>query len=369
MPESKKRKKNYYKVISNKRSRNSEELRPGMQGYVITYNNFKERRNTVHEAYRILNEYADIKYGPENPVKAEDDDDNNEINLETALQKEVSDIKKANAKGAPRRFENVSTKAKNVIFIKTNIPEIPELLDEIYADLLSTQIKKTKYCLRFLPVVCTCYAKTDNIIKCTKQCVESVFVEQFQHKIIRFCIVWKTRCNNSVKRDDVLPPILDYIYSKKEHVTDYNDPEIVMNIDVIGNICCIGFLRNYVKFKKYNIDLIVQTTEVVAEEKNVGITDDKETADSDVEKDELESKEPEKEKVEIDKDNIIVEASENIEECSTGHYYSGDDGESVKDDTCINEIEMQENKVQDAVLDDPSLACENDNNADIDKTA
>jgi len=85
-------------------------------------------------------------------------------------------------------------------------------------------------------------------------------VDQKEHQVLHFCIVWKTRCNNSLKRDDILPPLCDYIFSKVEHITDYNNPELVVNIEVTGNMCCIGLLKNFFKFKKYNIDLLVQNT-------------------------------------------------------------------------------------------------------------
>jgi len=309
MPETKKRKKNYYITSKNKRPRTSDVLKPGKQGFVVTCSDPRERKDTVMEAYRILNEYADKKYGPENIVQNNEDEE--DLNIEDALQKEVSDIRTANSKGAERRFQNLPTKSKSVIFINANIEDSPSiLLDEIYLDLIDTQIKRTKHCLRFLPVVCTCYAKTDEIIKFVKQTIEPVFVEQKEHEIIKFSIVWKTRCNNSVKRDDVLPPILDFIFSKVEHVTDYNNPEIVVNIDIIGNICCIGLLKNFVKFKKYNIDLVVLTCEKDVEEsidkdgEESIDKDGKESIDKDgeksIDKDEEESIDKDGEKVVLD---------------------------------------------------------------------
>lgn len=257
MPDSKKRKKKSYYIVS-KRPRHMENLRPGKHGFVVTCMDIRHRKNTITEVYSILNEYADRLYGPEDIISTKDDEEEGEENLEDALQKEVSDIKTANSKGAVRRFQNLPTKGKNVIFISTTLEDPTFLLNEIYNDLITTQIKKTKYCLRFLPVIATCYAKTDEIIKTVKQIIEPIFVEQEEHEVKKFCVVWKTRCNNAVKRDDVLPPILDFIFSKVEHKTDYNNPEIAVNIDVIGNTCCIGLLHNFVKFRKYNIDMVVE---------------------------------------------------------------------------------------------------------------
>ena len=61
MSEAKKRKKAYY-VNSSKRS--CHHLDAGMKGFLLTCNNTEKR--AVQEAYNILNEYADLLYGPEN---------------------------------------------------------------------------------------------------------------------------------------------------------------------------------------------------------------------------------------------------------------------------------------------------------------
>jgi len=254
-----KRKKSYYKQANGKKSRRSNELKPGCQGFLITCNNGEiNSRKALLEAYSILNEYADIKYGPEKPIKEMGEDDDGEDNLEDALKKEVSGIKDSNAKGASRRFQRLASKIKNVFFIQTDLEDPADLLDNIFSDLISTQIRKTKFCLRFLPVIRTCYAKDENIIKSVKEIVKPIFVEQEKRELIRFCITWKVTCNNTIKRDDVLPELVTYIYSEAEHITDYVDPDVVINIHVIGNVCCIGLLRNYLRFKKYNIDSIVQ---------------------------------------------------------------------------------------------------------------
>ena len=57
---SQKRKKNYYVQRAHKRGRYV--LEPGLKGFLITCNN--REKEAVAEAYRLLNEYADLLYGP-----------------------------------------------------------------------------------------------------------------------------------------------------------------------------------------------------------------------------------------------------------------------------------------------------------------
>ncbi|XP_057295850.1 THUMP domain-containing protein 1-like [Hydractinia symbiolongicarpus] len=261
MSDLKRKGKAFYKGYSKKR-RWKEELRPGLAGVLITCDG--RERNAVAEAYRLLNEYADAKYGPEKHAE-EDSDDSNELDIEEALKKEVADIKESNKMGTERRFQTVENKAKNVIFIRTASTINPfELVHNIFNDILCSEVRKSKFCLRFLPVLKTCYAKVDEIVKASKPIIEEYF-----HSIsdpFTYCIMWKTRCNNQIKRDDVILRLVDVICEKEcGHETEYKHPDVILNIDIIGNICCLGILRNYQKFRKYNLDMLLKET-VVADE-------------------------------------------------------------------------------------------------------
>ena len=60
--ESKKRKKSYYvKCSLNKKFKGVSHLKEGIRGFFITCNKYE--KETVREAYNILNEYADKLYG------------------------------------------------------------------------------------------------------------------------------------------------------------------------------------------------------------------------------------------------------------------------------------------------------------------
>jgi len=264
-----KRKGYYIKCAKGKAARMSNDLGPGLKGYLISCNNpERNSREATMEAYRILNEYADLKYGPE-MKEPEDDDENEEINLEDALKKEVSDIKESNSKGAARRFQRYKCKIKSCIFIQTALADPNELLESIYEDLIATQIRKTKVCLRFLPVTRTCYASTEKMIEAGKEVCKPIFVEQAEERIIRFCFMWQVTANSSLNRDDVVLELCRYVNSKQEHITEYTDPELAVHLRVVGNTCCISVLKNFVRYCKYNIDSVVKDVEEVKAEEEV----------------------------------------------------------------------------------------------------
>lgn len=61
--DSRKRSKKRYAAGHNKRWKGSRELDVGMQGILITCN--MNQRKCTAEAFNLLNEYADVLYGPE----------------------------------------------------------------------------------------------------------------------------------------------------------------------------------------------------------------------------------------------------------------------------------------------------------------
>ena len=250
MTDSRKRKNKSYYKSEGKRNRWSEELKPNIQGFIITCNS--NEKQAVQESYRLLNEYADKRYGPE--VREENNESEEELDIEKALKKEVDEIKKM--KDIQRRFSSVKNKAKNVIFVKTTLTDPTQLSLDIFSDILSSQVRKTKFCLRLLPVVKTCYAKFDQIIAAATPLIEKFFHQSSNP--FTFCIMWKVRCNNLLKKEEVVSRLVEIIYSEdRGHTTDYNTPKYVFNLDIIGNICCFGFLEDFQKFKKYNLDLLV----------------------------------------------------------------------------------------------------------------
>ena len=251
MSESRKRKKSYYKgKFGSKKGRYNNDIRPKLKGFILTCGG-KERSATL-EGYKLLNEYADKKYGPEKIEGMESDNENDDI--DAALSEQISSIKAA-AKSDERRFQSVQNKAKNVIFIKTTLDNPTELALNIFDDLLSSGQPKTQHCCKLLPVVDTCYAKVNHIVEAAKPLFHKFFKESSQD--FTYCIMWKARCNNTIKRDDVYPELIKIIQEVEvNQQVSYTNPDVSINLDIIGNICCFGFLWNYHKYGKYNLDAI-----------------------------------------------------------------------------------------------------------------
>jgi len=256
MSENRKRKKAFYKgKYGGKKGKYQNDLRPKLKGFIITVNG--QEKNARGEAYRLLNEYADKRYGPEQLDEAgKESGDESEQDIEASLKQEVSNIKAA--KDKDRRFQIIQNKAKNVLFVKADVEDPNQLALDIFEDLSANSVAKTRHCCRLLPVIDTCYAKLNHIVEAAKPILKTLFTES-QTPFSTYCMTWKVRCNDTLKRDEVYGELLEYIKQfEGDYEACYIDPDVVIDMNIIGNICCFGILRKWNQYSKYNLDAIVK---------------------------------------------------------------------------------------------------------------
>ena len=92
-------------------------MAPGHQGFLLTSNN--REKDSIREAYNLLNEYADTLYGRVSKDKAdgtvkkeEEEEGDNGTEIEDELKKEMEDLKKE-AVSTEKRFQSVQTGVKS----------------------------------------------------------------------------------------------------------------------------------------------------------------------------------------------------------------------------------------------------------------
>ncbi|XP_063284953.1 THUMP domain-containing protein 1 [Pelobates fuscus] len=251
----KKRGKSQY-VGNAKRQRGCRQLEVGMQGILITCN--MNERKCVGEAYSLLNEYGEQLYGAEKlhedrdgASESEDDDD-----VEAALKKEVAEIRTSTEKNL-RRFQSVDSGANNVVFIRTLNVEPEKLVHHILKDMYTTKKKKTRVILRMLPVSGTCKAFPEDLRKYAEKFFELWFKAPNKGT---FQIVYKARNNNHMNRDDVIKDLAGIVGSQNpENKVDLNNPEYTIVVEIIKNICCLSVVKDYILFRKYNLQEVVKS--------------------------------------------------------------------------------------------------------------
>lgn len=291
-----KRPKSYYVQLAKKQKSYHNVLSPGLTGFLCTCND--RERECVLEAYNILNEYADQMYGkevipdmnvvdegksseaiqestkeqPDNSkpetekdgksspsqqkqeeIEGANDSDEEFSSLDAAIKADVEELQKESEKKHRhlRRFGQVATGAKNYVFIRSTLEDPLPLSLTIMDDILKLQRQKTKKLIRMIPVQATCKGFQDDIVKAVKNLCESYFKEKGES----FYIAIKVRNNSSVERESLKTSLITAVSeAHSANTPELKDPEVVVNIDVIKNVCCISLLPGYfTKYCKYNL--------------------------------------------------------------------------------------------------------------------
>ncbi|XP_045131443.1 THUMP domain-containing protein 1-like [Portunus trituberculatus] len=291
-----KRPKSYYVQLAKKQKSHHNVLSPGLTGFLCTCND--RERECVLEAYNILNEYADQMYGKEvipekneigegksseatqeitkeqsdnskqeteknemsspsqqkqKEIEVASDSDEEFSSLDAAIKADVQELQKESEKKHRhlRRFGQVATGAKNYVFIRSTLEDPLPLSLAIMDDILKLQRQKTKKLIRMIPVQATCKSFQDDIVKAVKNLCESYFREKGES----FYIAIKVRNNSSIERESLKASLITVVSeAHSANTPELKDPEVVVNIDVIKNVCCISLLPGYfTKYCKYNL--------------------------------------------------------------------------------------------------------------------
>jgi tRNA acetyltransferase TAN1 len=246
----KKHNKSYY-INQAKRKKREFILEPGLKGILITCMN--KERNCIHEAYNILNEYADKLYGPEETDKDNDSgkNDSDDEDIQKSLEREIKTFKQQPAR--QRRFQIVESSVSNCLFIRTTVEDPCELIHKIMSDIEETGVRKSRYIQRMLPVSVTCKAHPKDIVKAAEPLIEQYFGES-ESSEKSYYITTRVRSNTSADLKQVLPDIVSLMQSKySKHKVDYKTPELVISVEVLCKVACITILKDFHRLRKYNI--------------------------------------------------------------------------------------------------------------------
>ncbi|XP_061769484.1 THUMP domain-containing protein 1 isoform X2 [Nerophis ophidion] len=247
----KRNKKHYVGQLHHKRWRGGRELEVGMQGILVTCNN--NQKKCTSEAYDLLNEYADKLYGAETFPGAEGSCPDEDV--DDALKREV-EMLRAHPGYQERRFQTLESGANNVIFIRTHNLESDKLVHYILSDLHATKKKKTRLILRMLPVMGTCRAFMDDILKYLSNFLQPWFKRP---NTATYQVVYKARNNNHSKREDVIKSVAGLVgkMNSKNRV-NLTKPDLTIMLEVIKGVCCVSVAREYTVYKKYNLQEVVR---------------------------------------------------------------------------------------------------------------
>ena len=228
--------------------------------------------------------------------KEEADDSGEEVDIEDALKKEVNALQAETSGDRERRFQVVDSGAKNCVFIKTTVDNPCELVHAIFSDIAETGKQKSRFILKFIPISATCKATEEALTKIADPFLETHF--GYSDKGRTFGILFKSRNNNQIGRNmvfNVFGKIVSDMHPGNK--VNLNDSEETIIVDVLRKVCCLSVLKDFFKFKKYNLFEVAKnhvTTSQSDIKSDSGSANGKAASNSEqVEKDETELDKPE----------------------------------------------------------------------------
>lgn len=175
------------------------------------------------------------------------------------MKKEIDGIK--NKTPAHRRFQNVHTKAKNCVFIRTTLDNPVKLVVNIMEDIGQRRLMKARYAARVLPILGTCKAHTSDIEKLAADVLPKVFSQENPDLPSSYTIIFKARNNNgsTCGKTSVIPALSKVVSSINPAVRfSWSDFEVAVLVEVVCTVCCLGVAPGYVRLRKYNLQELQQ---------------------------------------------------------------------------------------------------------------
>ncbi len=125
------------------------------------------------------------------------------------------------------------------------------LVHAIFNETITSKKAKSRYIMRLLPVIGTCKASEDKIKKLAEEVLVPYFADSVGHT---FCIQIKIRNNGSMSRQALIPLLADVIKTlNPTNQANLDAPDYVINIDILRAVCCLSVLKDFAKFRKFNL--------------------------------------------------------------------------------------------------------------------
>jgi hypothetical protein len=302
----KRNKKKYYCKNYTVNQKRGEELAETITGVLITTDKNKEK-NSVKDAYNILNDALEHLYPGLNEKLAKQAQDNKEkdkekekekekdkekdltphsneeemklekpvkvqklennekkITYSDNLEKELTNLRKDKS---GKFFFNFETNCKGVVFIKVdkgirNEVEVKELVKYVVDKVRTTKEQVSRNIARFLPIESAMKAKFDIFTQNAPKVLDKYFPKEDNNsnERISWKVEFKARNNNSINKMEYLDYIINYI-DKGKYYVDYKTPKLTIIIEITNDLLCISVLEDYYENKMYNLLTLCKSDE------------------------------------------------------------------------------------------------------------
>jgi tRNA(Ser,Leu) C12 N-acetylase TAN1 len=224
------------------------------------------------------------------------DDDEAGLSIEAELAAELAELDPPRApkgsrgpndkgKGEQRpkpRFRFIETGCRGVIFVACRKDVAPvALVSALYEDVIESGESRCHLAARMMPTTHSCKANLKEITRTAEHMLNSRFLREGAPSVA-YSVQCRTRNTSLVNKREVSDAInAQVLASPSGHTYSIDDPEYVILIEIMKNLCFMGVLPHWNRYAKYNIANVTPTEDSDPRKRSAGDADpDDETGES-----------------------------------------------------------------------------------------
>eukprot|EP01147_Barroeca_monosierra_P004061 gene4061-8444_t len=225
-----------------KHSKQKIQLCPGLSGFLVTTQDVRDDRRCVNECFSLLNQ-AEQECSSKVEVSTDRDDNldakGTASTIEDLFQKEIASLAEGNSIRHASNFHHVTIACK--------------LANYIFNKAASTSTGISRFVQRLIPIQVTCRADSEVLGRKLRELLPNTELSASSPST-SFKVCYKSRYSNSITRDEVINCIGQLLMdTAPQHKANMKNPNVVIVIEIIKSVCCIGILKHFNERHRYNL--------------------------------------------------------------------------------------------------------------------
>mmetsp|Transcript_46034 Transcript_46034/g.87834 ORF Transcript_46034/g.87834 Transcript_46034/m.87834 type:complete len:329 (-) Transcript_46034:100-1086(-) len=227
------------------------------RGFFLSCENGKEAK-TAHQMIGALKELHEELC----PSKTKEEESKEEVaDIQASLASEIAELKEDKGKALFSKLEHQS--GKGLCFIKMawseEGPTPSELALKLMEDIKSKRERKSRFCMRFVPVEHTCYASKEEISKAADDLVAKHFASGEGVTPLKFSVMFEVRASGPFERMEVIDMVAKKVPAP--HTVDLTNPDRTIMVSCVKSVCLLSVITRYNELCKYNCNTLAMTDE------------------------------------------------------------------------------------------------------------
>lgn len=217
-----------------------------------------KEKQTVGELYDLFESLAsDLWPGdsaPSNAGEDHSDEDNDDVDLEKQIAKEVASMKRPRKE---QRFVNCQTNTPCVVFISCKPPVDPvKLVVKYINDVIETGVTNTRFTQRLTPVSASCAVNVPEIQSLCRRVILPFFNSEPDKKY-SYRIELRLRNHKTLSKSTIIKEVANCV--PERHKVDLENAEVFILIEVFKSTCGMSVVKDYYRLQKFNVMEIAHT--------------------------------------------------------------------------------------------------------------